>query len=182
MMAETAEGNFTGAAKIFRKTVPFPGIVSRSAISPADPCANGRSREPLAVAAIEKACLDCAAELHEKNRRSSKKRQTRRHSGRRIQRPDRRFDLAKKGYAVVVREGRHLGGSLWRFPEEKLPRDIIARGLQILEKVGVNIRLNTNAGKDISLMRFPEILTPFTLLPAESFQMFSVLRLTPEAG
>ncbi len=61
------------------------------------------------------------------------------------------FDLARKGYAVVVFErGAHLGGSLWRFPEEKLPRDIIARDLQVLERVGVEVRLNTSVGKDIS--------------------------------
>ena len=152
MMAETARGNFTGAAKIFRKTVPFPGIVSRVCDQPCrSVCKRKEAGEPLAVAAIEKACLDCAAELPEKIAVLPKRDKRVAILGGGLSGLTAAFDLAKKGYAVVVFEkGRHLGGSLWRFPEEKLPRDIIARDLQVLEKVGVDIRLNTNAGKDIS--------------------------------
>ncbi len=152
MMAETARGNFTGAAKIFRKTVPFPGIVSRVCDQPCrSVCKRKEAGEPLAVAAIEKACLDCAVELPEKIAVFPKRDKRVAVLGGGLSGLTAAFDLAKKGYAVVVFEkGRHLGGSLWRFPEEKLPRDIIARDLQVLEMVGVEIRLNTNAGKDIS--------------------------------
>jgi len=60
------------------------------------------------------------------------------------------FDLAKKGYRVVVFEKGPLpGGSLWHFPEEQLPREVLTRDLQVLEKVGIKIRLNTTVEQDI---------------------------------
>jgi len=64
MMAETARGKFTEAARIFKKTVPFPGIISRVCDQPCrSVCKRKEAGEPLAVVAIEKACLDYASGL-----------------------------------------------------------------------------------------------------------------------
>jgi len=152
MMAETAHGNFTEAAKIFKKTVPFPGIVSRVCDQPCrSVCKRKEAGEPLTVVAIEKACLDYAAELSEKITALPKKEKCIAVLGGGLSGLTAAFDLARKGYVVVVFEkGTHLGGSLWHFSEEKLPRDIIARDLQVLERVGVEVRLRTTVGKDIS--------------------------------
>ena len=152
MMAETARGNFTEAAKIFKKTVPFPGIVSRVCDQPCrSVCKRMEAGEPLTVVAIEKACLDYAAELSEKIPVLPKKEKCIAVLGGGLSGLTAAFDLARKGYAVVVFEkGTHLGGSLWHLSEEKLPRDIIARDLQVLERVGVEVRLCTTVGKDIS--------------------------------
>ena len=152
MMAETARGNFTEAAKILRKKVPFPGIVSRVCDQPCRTlCKRKEAGEPLAVVAIEKACLDYAAELSEKIGVLPKKEKRVGVVGGGLSGLTAAFDLARKGYAVVVFEkGPHLGGSLWSFPEEKLPRNIIAGDLQVLERVGVEVRLNTTVGRDIS--------------------------------
>jgi len=152
MMAEAARGNFVEAAKIFRKTVPFPGIVSRICDQPCRTlCKRKEAGEPLAVAAIERACLDYAAGLSEKIAVLPKKEKRVGVVGGGLSGLTAAFDLAKKGYAVVVFEkGPHLGGSLWNFPEEKLPGKIIAEDLQVLERVGVEVRLNTTVGKDIS--------------------------------
>ena len=152
MMAEAARGNFTEAARIFKKTVPFPGIVSRVCDQPCrSVCKRKEAGEPLAVVAIEKACLDYAAELPEKIAALPKKEKRVAVLGGGLSGLTAAFDLARKGYAVVVFEkGPHPGGSLWRFPEDKLPGEIIARDLQVLETVGVEVRLNTTVGKDIS--------------------------------
>ena len=54
------------------------------------------------------------------------------------------FDLAKKGYAVVVFEkGPRLGGQPVELSGRKAPGKIIAEDLQVLERVGVEVRLNT---------------------------------------
>jgi NADPH-dependent glutamate synthase beta subunit-like oxidoreductase len=152
MMAETARGNFTEAAKILKKTVPFPGIVSRVCDQPCrSVCKRKEAGEAMAVVAIEKACLDYASELPEKIAMLPKKEKCIAVLGGGLSGLTAAFSLATKGYAVVVFEkGPHLGGSLWHFPEEKLPRDIIARDLQVLEMVGVEVRLNTTVGRDIS--------------------------------
>ncbi len=152
MMAESARGNFAKAAKIFRKTVPFPGIVSRVCDQPCrSVCKRGEAGEPMAVAAIEKACLDHAEGLPEKVAVLPKKDKRIAVLGGGLSGLTAAFDLGKKGFGVVVLEkGPHLGGSLWSFPEEKLPRAVIAEDLEVLEKIGVEVRLNTTVGKDIS--------------------------------
>jgi NADPH-dependent glutamate synthase beta subunit-like oxidoreductase len=152
MMAETARGKFTEAARIFKKTVPFPGIISRVCDQPCrSVCKRKEAGEPLAVVAIEKACLDYASGLSEKTAALPKKEKRIAVLGGGLSGLTAAFDLARKGYAVVVFDrGMHLGGSLWHFSQEKLPRDIIARDLQVLERVGVEVRLNTTVGKDIS--------------------------------
>lgn len=75
MMAEAARGDFTQAARIFKKTVPFPGIVSRVCDQPCrSVCKRNEAGEPLAVVAIEKACLDYAAKLPGRSPRFPKRR------------------------------------------------------------------------------------------------------------
>ena len=121
MMAETARGNLAEAARIFRKTVPFPGIVSRVCDQPCRPvCRRNEAGEPLAVVAIEKSCLDYAAERSEKITVLPKKETWVGIVGGGLSGLTAAFDLARKGYRVVVFEkGRHLGGSLWSFPGRK---------------------------------------------------------------
>ena len=111
MMAEAARGNFTEAAKFFKRTVPFPGIVSRVCDQPCrSVCKRGEAGEPLSVAAIEKACLDYAAELPEKITVLPKKEKRIAILGGGLSGLTAAFDLAKKGYSVVVFEkGEHLG-------------------------------------------------------------------------
>ncbi len=152
MMAESARGNFTGAAKVFKKTVPFPGIVSRVCDQPCrSVCKRREAGEPLEIVAIEKACLDYAAGLPEKIAVLPKKNKRIAVLGGGLSGLTAAFDLGKKGFGVVVFEkGPHLGGSLWSIPEEKLPREIMAGDLEVLEKIGVEVRLNTTVGKDIS--------------------------------
>ncbi len=152
MMAEAARGDFTEAAKIFKKTVPFPGIVSRVCDQPCrSVCKRGEVGEPLGVAAVEKACLDYAAGLSEKIVPLPAKGKRAAVVGGGLSGLTAAFDLAKKGYAVVVFEREQtLGGSLWGLSEEKLPREVIARDLQVLEKVGVEVRLGTAVGREVA--------------------------------
>jgi glutamate synthase (NADPH) small chain len=59
------------------------------------------------------------------------------------------FDLARKGYGVVIYEASdHLGGSLWNFSEHDLPRHIIHSELAIVEQVGAQARLKTPVHHD----------------------------------
>ena len=126
MMAEAARGDFSQAARIFRKTVPFPGIVSRVCDQPCRSiCKRGEAGDPLAVVSIEKACLDYAEELSEKIAVFPGKEKRVAVVGGGLSGLTAAFELAKKGYSVAVFEkGQQLGGSLWRFPEERLPREI----------------------------------------------------------
>lgn len=152
MMAQAAVGNFTEAAKILKKTVPFPGIISRVCDQPCrSVCKRKEAGEPLSVVSIEKSCLDYASELPEKIAVLPGKEKRVGVVGGGLSGLTAAFDLARKGFTVVVFEkGPLLGGSLWHFPEEKLPREVLEKDLHVLERVGVEIRLNTTVGIDIS--------------------------------
>lgn len=62
-------------------------------------------------------------------------------------------DLAKAGYDVTVYEAFHkVGGVLvYGIPEFRLPKKIVAKEIESLERLGVKIMLNTIIGKTIML-------------------------------
>ncbi len=153
MAAAIAEGDFASAAKIFKKSVPFPGIISRVCDQPCQAvCKRGEAGGAVAVRALEKACLAWAEGGMESGFLPPGKDKRVAVAGGGLSGLTAAFDLAKKGYSVEVFEKEaRLGGSLFRFSREQLPEEVIAADLKALEKVGVTIRLSVRAGEDISL-------------------------------
>ncbi len=62
-------------------------------------------------------------------------------------------DLAKKGYAVTVFEALHVAGGVlvYGIPEFRLPKAIVAKEIETLKALGVEIRTNAVVGKLISV-------------------------------
>ena len=62
------------------------------------------------------------------------------------------WDLRKLGYQVVMYEAAPIPGGLlsWAIPRFRLPRTVIEREFSYLPRVGVDVRLNTRVGQDIS--------------------------------
>ncbi|MHC1727002.1 MAG: pyridine nucleotide-disulfide oxidoreductase/dicluster-binding protein [Syntrophobacteraceae bacterium] len=151
--SELSRGNFGAAQKLLRKTVPFPGIISRICDQPCrEVCKRREAGSPISIRDLERACLDHAdapakkpAVLPGRNKRVAV-------VGGGLGGLTVAFDLAKKGYDVVVFEiGSQLGGRIWRLPEKVLPVKVIEKDLELLKTVGADIRLNVEVGKDISL-------------------------------
>ena len=63
------------------------------------------------------------------------------------------YDLRKMGFKVVLFEAKDtLGGLLIDgIPPYRLPREVVEKELGILEKLGIEMRLQCSVGKDISL-------------------------------
>jgi len=152
MAAAVARGDFAAAAKILKKTIPFPGIISRICDHPCQAvCKRREAGAPVAIRALEKSCLDWAADLPVKITVLPGKEKRLAILGGGLSGLTAAFDLAKKGYSIVVFEKEpRLGGSLWRFREAELPREAIAADLQALEKLGVEIRLEITIGRDLA--------------------------------
>ncbi len=70
------------------------------------------------------------------------------------------LDLTKRGYKVVVFEAHSEPGGWmrWGIPAYRLPRDILASEIDDIRSFGVEIRCNTEVGRDVS---FQEIDSEF---------------------
>lgn len=153
MAAAAARGDFAAAADILRKTVPFPGIISRVCDHPCQAvCRRSEAGDAISIRALERACLDRSPDFREKIQVLPHRDQRAAVVGGGLSGLTAAFDLGRKGYGVVVfeRENR-LGGSLWRLPENELPPRTMADDFLALGKVGVEIQLGINVGEDILL-------------------------------
>ena len=62
MLAEIARGDFTAALKVYKKTVPFPGIISRICDQPCqDVCKRAEAGDAIAIRDLERTCVDLGA-------------------------------------------------------------------------------------------------------------------------
>lgn len=63
------------------------------------------------------------------------------------------FNLAQMGHQVTIYdEQSSAGGMAWvGIPAYRLPRDILARETDIIKKLGIEFKLNTKVGRDITL-------------------------------
>ncbi len=169
MAAEVAKGNFAAAAKIFKRSVAFPGIISRICDHPCQAvCKRSEAGAAVSIRAIEKACLDWAEDFKGSIPVLPKKDKRVAVAGGGLSGLSAAFELARKGYCVEVfeRQGR-LGGSLFRFSDKDLPADVIAADFKALESVGVTIRTQLTVGEDISLERLCEEFDAVYLAPGE---------------
>ena len=62
-------------------------------------------------------------------------------------------DLAKKGYAVTVFEALHTAGGVlvYGIPEFRLPKSIVAKEVQTLKDLGVEVKTNVVIGKTLTV-------------------------------
>lgn len=66
--------------------------------------------------------------------------------------------LAKKGYEITVFEAFHTAGGVLSYgiPEFRLPKDIVKKEIEKLEKLGVKFELNVVVGKSITVSELIE--------------------------
>ena len=155
---QVAKGDFSAAYNLYRKAVPFPGIISRICTQPCKAaCLRGSpgsstGRKELGgsieIAALERACLEFGSQDADAIKALPRKAKTVAVIGGGISGLTVAHDLARKGWGVVVYEAsEQLGGGLWQTPPDLLPRDVLRKDLQIISDLGVEIRLNEAVGR-----------------------------------
>ena len=149
LAAEISKGDFSAAFKLYRKSVPFPGIVSHLCNQP---CGAACLRKDLGgaieTAALERACLEYGSQGAEPIKPLPRKSKTVAVIGGGISGLTVAYDLARKGWGVVIYEASdRIGGGLWQTPPDILPRDMLENDLKIIEALGTEIRLNTVVGR-----------------------------------
>ena len=159
LAAEIARGDFAAALKIYRKAIPFPGIVSHICEQPCQTtCLRKDLGGSIEMAALERACLEFGNGNPEALRLLPRKSKTVAIVGAGLSGLTAAHDLARKGWGVTLFEASEkIGGGLWQTPAGLLPRDVLLNDLKVIDSLGIELRLNSPLGGDgISLLRLCE--------------------------
>lgn len=144
-LAQMKSGNVNKAFAIYSKSVPFARIVGRICDGPCQvACKRGEVGEPIAIAALEKVCVEASTAAPAKVSQAVKKDQRIAVIGGGLSGLTAAFDLARKGYTVTVVEAtQQLGGRLWQVPEDRLPRRFMEDEFGVFDPLGVEIQFRT---------------------------------------
>jgi len=153
MTSAVSKGDFQAAARIFRRSVPFAGIISRVCDHPCEPvCKRREVGEPIAIRGLERSALAYASPEEQRMPAIPKKDRSVAIVGAGLSGLTAAFDLARKGYQVTVFEAADRpGGHLWNYPEDELPRSVIAADFEALEKLSIEVLVSTQIGVRVSL-------------------------------
>ena len=152
------EGDFTRAIDIIKEANLMPAVCGR--VCPQESqcekhCTLSKRFEPVGIGRLERFAAD-----HEMQDSGLKVPVTEPRSGRRVaiigSGPSGltcAYDLARRGHTVTILEALHEPGGVlvYGIPEFRLPKKIVAREIEILKRMGVEIRTNAVVGKLISI-------------------------------
>jgi NADH-quinone oxidoreductase subunit F len=145
-------GRFEDAYKILMQTNPFPSICGRVCDHKCQSkCRRGNLDESLAIKFLKRFITDNAARPKIDAVPVTRKEKIAVVGGGPSGLTTAR-DLTLRGYKVTVfEELKEAGGMLyWGIPSYRLPRQILNKEIDDIKSLGVEIRLNTRVGKDIT--------------------------------
>ncbi|MBE9574793.1 MAG: FAD-dependent oxidoreductase [Proteobacteria bacterium] len=150
------QGKYQEALALFKEAHPFPAICGRVCHHPCEEiCTRGDVEEPIAIQYLHRflADLDLASETRYvpevKERRDEKVAII----GSGPAGLTAAYYLTIEGYQVTVFEKLPVAGGMTvvGIPEYRLPRDIIAAEIQVIQDMGVEIKTEVTFGEDITL-------------------------------
>lgn len=154
---KVAEGDFEAAYEIITSENALPAICGR--VCPQEnqcegKCVRGIKGEPVAIGRLER----FVADYHMANAKPAESK---------IEKNGKRVavvgsgpagitcagELIKKGYDVTVFEALHKAGGVLSYgiPEFRLPKDLVAKEIETVEKLGVDIETNVIIGRSITI-------------------------------
>lgn len=154
---KVAEGDFDAAYEIITSENALPAICGR--VCPQEnqcegKCVRGIKGEPVAIGRLER----FVADYHMANAKPAEVK---------IEKNGKRVavvgsgpagitcagELIKKGYDVTVFEALHKAGGVLSYgiPEFRLPKDLVAREIETVEKLGVDIETNVIVGRSVTI-------------------------------
>ena len=140
---EIRRDDFAAALKALRKALPFPGVIGRICDHPCQTvCKRREAGDAIEIAALERACADYGGPL-ESPRVLPKRGKRVAVIGGGLSGLTAAFDLARKGYTVVVHEAEaQLGGRVAEVDESAVPRSLVNAELGQVAEAGAEIQLN----------------------------------------
>jgi NADPH-dependent glutamate synthase beta subunit-like oxidoreductase/CO/xanthine dehydrogenase FAD-binding subunit len=155
-LSSIRNSNFAEAAQILLGSNPMPAITGRICPHICERnCNRGELDEALSIRSVERFVGDYALEhadrLYKAPRKEGKKKVAVIGSG-----PaglTAAYYLRRLGYRVTVFEAKEKAGGVLTYgiPPYRLPKDLVNKQIQAIERTGVQFRFKVNVGKDISL-------------------------------
>jgi len=151
------EGKFEEAYRIIKQRLPFPSICGRVCHRPCEAkCLRGQMDDPIAIKHLKRFVADYAFEhgvaYIPKIKQTKKEKVAIVGAG-----PAglaAAYYLAREGYRVTVFEALHVaGGMLAVIPEYRLPKNIIREEIGAIERLGVDIKLNSRIDDAAGLLK-----------------------------
>jgi heterodisulfide reductase subunit A-like polyferredoxin len=153
-VALIAQGKYKEAMEVILRTLPFPGVIGRICPHPCETaCRRGAVDSPLSICALKRFVAD---QVDIEDLPIPK-----------IERKDEKvaiigsgpagltaaYFLALEGYQVTVIEALPVAGGMLRvgIPDYRLPPEVLDKEIRAVTRLGVEIRLNTALGKDVSI-------------------------------
>src|SRR4030066_374050 len=155
------EGRFEESLALIREATCLPGILGRICVRPCeDNCRRGNVDECISIKWLKRFVADY--ELEKRKEPLLKKEETRSEKvaiiGAGPAGLSCAYYLALKGYPVSIFErlGEPGGMAAVGIPDYRLPRNIVGYEAEIVKRLGVEIRYNTQVGKDITISQMFE--------------------------
>ena len=156
-IAKVKEGDFEGAYQIINQTSSLPAVCGR--VCPQENqcekyCTLAKKFEAVGIGRLER----FVADWH--NAHATEKPQAPESNGHKVaivgsgpSGPTCAGDLAKKGYKVSVFEALHTAGGVlvYGIPEFRLPKFIVAKEVETLKDLGVDVETNVIIGKTLTI-------------------------------
>ncbi len=152
-VALISQGKFKEALALVREKLPFPGILSYVCSHPCErECKRIEEDRPISICDLKRFLVDHVEEPEVELTLPEQREQKVAIIGSGPTGLTAAYDLRKLGYHVTLFESRPQWGGLLThgFPSYRLPRKVIEKDLSIIHRMGIEIRFNTEVGKDIS--------------------------------
>ncbi|HEY96957.1 MAG TPA: indolepyruvate ferredoxin oxidoreductase subunit alpha [Dehalococcoidia bacterium] len=147
------EGKFDEALALIKEELPFPGIIGRVCTRPCEQkCVRGDIEEAIAINALKRSAVDYGRVADDYTIAGEKDKKVAIIGGGPAGLMA-AYKLRREGYKVTIFEALpKLGGMMTvGIPEFRLPRDILNNEIDAVNKLGVEIKLNTRVGRDVEL-------------------------------
>lgn len=147
---------YAEAIELIRETNCFPGVTGRACVAFCEAnCSRNDVDSPLAIRALKRFPADYELSSGAKPTAAKKRRATKKVAviGAGPAGLAASHNLALNGYKVTVFDEQSSAGgmALAGIPSYRLPDDVLDREIDIVKGLGVEVKLNTRVGKDITL-------------------------------